>query len=131
MRAYWYDRRVRALAWQALALGGAAALGFYLIANLIGNLERQGIASGFGFLDTTAGFGITMSLIEYSEQSSYARAFVVGLLNTILVSVLGIVAATVLGFAIGLARLSSNWLVARLAETYVETIRNIPLLLQI
>ncbi len=131
MRAYWYDRRVRAVAWQALALGGALALGAYLAANLIANLERQGIASGFGFLDTTAGFGITMSLVEYSEQSSYGRAFVVGLLNTILVSVLGIACATALGFAAGLARLSSNWLVARLAAVYVETIRNIPLLLQI
>ncbi len=131
MRAYWYDRRVRALAWQALAIGGALALCAYLTVNLTGNLERLGITSGFGFLDTTAGFGITMSLIEYSEQSSYARAFVVGLLNTILVSVLGIVAATVLGSAVGLARLSSNWLVARLAAAYVETIRNIPLLLQI
>ncbi len=131
MRVYWYDRRVRALVWQALALGGALALGAYLIDNLTGNLERQGIASGLGFLDTSAGFGITMSLIEYSEQSSYARAFLVGLLNTILVSVLGIACATVLGFAVGLGRLSSNWLVARLAQVYVETIRNIPLLLQI
>ena len=131
MRAYWYQRRIRGLAWQALAIGGALSLGVYLITNLIGNLEHQGIASGFGFLDTSAGFGITMSLIEYSEQSSYARAFVVGLLNTILVSVLGVACATVLGFALGLGRLSSNWLVARLAQVYVETIRNIPLLLQI
>ncbi len=131
MRAYWYHRRVRALAWQTLALGGALALGAYLFDNLTGNLERQGIASGLGFLDTSAGFGITMSLIEYSEQSSYGRAFVVGLLNTILVSVLGIACATVLGFSIGLGRLSSNWLVARLAQVYIETIRNIPLLLQI
>ncbi len=131
MRSTWSDRRVRGLAWQALALGGALAGGAYLISNLTGNLERQGIASGFAFLDTTSGFGITMSLIGYSEQSSYATAFVVGLLNTILVSVLGIACATVLGFAVGLARLSSNWLVARLAEIYVETARNIPLLLQI
>ena len=131
MHAYWYQRRFRALAWQVLAIGGTLALGAYLIGNLIDNLERQGITSGFGFLDTASGFGVTMSLIAYSEQSSYARAFVVGLLNTILVSVLGIVCSTVLGFAIGLGRLSSNWLVARLAQVYVETIRNIPLLLQI
>ena len=131
MRGYWYHRRIRGLAWQALAIGGALSLGVYLITNLIGNLEHQGIASGFDFLDTAAGFGITMSLIEYSEQSSYARAFVVGLLNTILVSVLGVACATVLGFAVGLGRLSSNWLVARLSQVYVETIRNIPLLLQI
>jgi general L-amino acid transport system permease protein len=131
VRGYWYHRRIRGLAWQALAIGGALSLGVYLITNLIGNLEHQGIASGFDFLDTAAGFGITMSLIEYSEQSSYARAFVVGLLNTILVSVLGVACATVLGFAVGLGRLSSNWLVARLSQVYVETIRNIPLLLQI
>ena len=131
MGAIWYRRRVRALVCQVLALGGALALGVYLFGNLTGNLERQGIASGLGFLDTSAGFGITMSLIEYSEQSSYARAFVVGLLNTILVSVLGVACATVLGFAVGLGRLSSNWLVARLAQVYIETIRNIPLLLQI
>ncbi len=131
MRAYLYDRRIRAVAWQAVALGGALALCAYLFLNLIGNLERLGIASGFGFLDSTAGFGITMSLIEYSEQSSYGRAFLVGLLNTVLVAVLGVVFATVLGFTVGLARLSSNWLVVRLAAAYVETIRNIPLLLQI
>ena len=131
MLATWHHRRTRAFAWQALAIVGALALGAYLITNLIGNLERLGIASGFGFLETTAGFGITMSLVEYSEQSSYGRAFVVGLLNTVLISVLGIVLATALGFTIGVARLSSNWLVARLATAYVETIRNIPLLLQI
>ncbi len=131
MPRLWYDRRVRAAAWQALALGGALGLGLFLLLNLLDNLERLGIASGFGFLDSTAGFGITMSLIDYSETSSYGRAFLVGLLNTLLVSALGIVVATVIGFAIGIGRLSRNWLIARLATVYIETLRNVPLLLQI
>ena len=124
-------RRVRDLAWQAAALAGAGAILGFLFINLVDNLARLGIASGFGFLDATAGFGIVMTLIEYSEQSSYGRAFVVGLLNTLLVSALGIVCATAIGFVVGIARLSRNWLVARLATIYVETIRNVPLLLQI
>ncbi|MDH5356691.1 MAG: amino acid ABC transporter permease, partial [Gammaproteobacteria bacterium] len=90
-----------------------------------------GIATGFGFLETTAGFGIITHLIEYTEASSYGRAFVVGLLNTLLVAFAGIVAATIIGVIIGIARLSSNWLIARLAMVYIEIFRNIPLLLQI
>jgi general L-amino acid transport system permease protein len=99
--------------------------------NTATNLQRQGIASGFGFLSTTAGFDMTMSLIPYSEESSYGMAFLAAVANTLLVSLLGVILATILGFGIGVARLSSNWLVARIAETYIEIIRNIPLLLQI
>ena len=117
--------------WQILAVAGVVLLSWFLLGNLFDNLARRGIVSGFGFLDSTAGFGITMSLIPYSEASSYGRAFMVGLLNTLLVSALGILCATVLGFGIGIARLSGNWLVARLATIYIETLRNIPLLLQI
>ena len=131
MGRVWSDRVFRGYAWQGLALLIAGALAVYLGLNLVDNLAKRGITSGFGFLDDTAGFGVTTSLIPYSEQSSYARAFVVGLLNTLLVSALGIVAATVIGFAVGLARLSPNWLLARLATGYVEIVRNIPLLLQI
>ncbi len=131
MRQIWYDRRVRSVLWQILAVAGVVLLSGFLLGNLFDNLARRGIASGFGFLDSTAGFGITMSLIPYSEASSYGRAFMVGLLNTLLVSALGIVCATVLGFAVGIARLSGNWLVAKLAAIYIETLRNIPLLLQI
>ncbi len=127
----WYDRRTRAVLWQALAICAVLALGWFLFSNLFDNMARRGIASGFGFLDDTAGFGITMSLIPYSEVSSYGRAFLVGLLNTLLVSALGVAVATVIGFAIGIGRLSGNWLIARLATVYVETLRNIPLLLQI
>jgi general L-amino acid transport system permease protein len=104
----------------------------FAVWNAIDNLARAKIASGFGFWNTTAGFDINQTLIPYSAQySTYGRAFWVGLLNTLLVSVLGILIATVLGFAIGIARLSRNWLVARLAGFYVESIRNVPLLLQL
>ncbi|MDX1473250.1 MAG: amino acid ABC transporter permease [Reinekea sp.] len=95
------------------------------------NLEAQGIASGFGFLSTNTGFAIAESLIEYDESSTYLQSFFVGLSNTILVSVIGIFFATILGFIMGIARLSKNWLVSRLAAIYVDTLRNIPLLLQI
>ena len=131
MPQVWYDRRYRAVLWQILAVAGGVLLSWFLLGNLFDNLARRGIVSGFGFLNSTAVFGITMSLIPYSEASSYGRAFMVGLLNTLLVSALGILCATVLGFGIGIARLSGNWLVARLATIYIETLRNIPLLLQI
>jgi general L-amino acid transport system permease protein len=127
----WTDRRIRGIAAQALVVAVVALVGWYLVDNLIDNLTRRRIASGFGFLDSTAGFGIAVSLIHYTEQSSYGRAFVVGLLNTLLVSVLAIALATILGFVIGVARLSTNWLIARLATVYVETVRNLPLLLQV
>ena len=96
------------------------------------NLARANIASGFGFWNNTAGFDISQTLIAYSPSvSTFGRAFWVGLLNTLLVAGIGIVLATVLGFTVGIARLSRNWLVARLAGGYVELIRNIPLLLQL
>lgn len=126
-----YDPRVRAIFFQVLALGLVILGGAYLVNNTLSNLARQGIASGFGFLDTTAGFSISMSLIPYSEESTYGRVFLVGFLNTILVSVIGVILATVLGFIVGVARLSRNWLVAKMAAAYIETLRNIPLLLQL
>jgi general L-amino acid transport system permease protein len=127
----WNDPRVRAIVYQVLTLVGVILFCAYIVNNTLVNLERQGIASGFGFLDKPAGFGIPQALVDYTERSPNARVFWVGLLNTILVASIGIVLATILGFVIGLARLSSNWLVARLATVYVELIRNIPLLLQI
>ena len=129
--APWRDPRVRALVYQALTLIVVVLLVAYFVDNTLTNLRSQGIAAGFGFLDRTAGFDISFSLIDYSAVSTYGRAFWVGLLNTLLVSALGVVLATILGFIIGLARLSTNWLVARLAMVYVETVRNIPLLLQL
>src|SRR5918995_3180651 len=129
--ALWRDPRVRAIAYQVLTLLGVVLFFGYIVHNTIENLDRQGIASGFGFLNKPAGFGIPQTLIDYNELSPNSRVFWVGLLNTILVAAIGIALATVLGFAIGLARLSSNWLVARLATVYIEIIRNVPLLLQI
>ena len=112
-------------------LGALVLAMVWLVANVQSNLERQNINSGFGFLSERAGFGINQTLIDYSEDSSFARVLTVGLLNTLLVSVLGIALATVLGFVLGVARLSSNWLVNKTAMVYVEIFRNVPLLLQI
>jgi general L-amino acid transport system permease protein len=127
-----YANRIRNVALQAsliLVIGGLAAAAIY---NAAQNLAHANIAHGFGFWNNTAGFDISQTLIDYSSSTStFGRAFWVGLLNTLLVSGLGIVFATILGFIIGLARLSQNWLVARLAGGYVELIRNVPLLLQI
>jgi len=127
----WNDPFYRALFFQALVLVGVVLLGISLVNNTLANLERQGIASGFDFLSKTAGFSIGESLIRYSEEDTYGRTYLVGLLNTLLVSGVGIVLATILGFIIGILRLSSNWLVGRLATVYVEILRNIPLLLQL
>ena len=109
-----------------------AGLAYGAHVNAAQNLARAHIASGFGFWNNTAGFDISQTLIAYSASTStFGRAFWVGLLNTLLVAAIGIVLATVLGFIVGIARLSRNWLVARLAGGYVELIRNVPLLLQL
>jgi general L-amino acid transport system permease protein len=127
-----YNRpKVRALFYQLLLFALALWLGYEFILNAKANLAAQRITSGFGFLDQTAGFSVNQSLIPYNESDTYGRVFLVGLLNTLLVAGLGIVLATILGFVIGIARLSPNWLVARLAGAYVELIRNLPLLFQI
>jgi general L-amino acid transport system permease protein len=125
-------RRLRNIALQLVLLAAVGALGAAAAINAANNLAAAHIASGFKFWNNTAGFDISQTLIAYSPSTStFGRAFWVGLLNTLLVASLGIVLATVLGFLIGIARLSSNWLLARLAGGYVELIRNIPLLLQI
>ncbi len=129
--AWWYDERKRAVVLQILVFGGVVLLFAFFIYNAVVNLAQRGIASGFDFLSSTAGFGISFTLIPYQESDTHGYAFLVGLLNTILVSVLGVIAATILGFAMGVLRLSKNWLVNKLAYTYVEVMRNIPLLLQI
>lgn len=112
----------------------AAALiwiGYEIVANARANLAAQRIASGFGFLGNTAGFAVSQALIPYVENDSYLRVFIVGLLNTLAVSIVGIVFATILGFLIGLGRMSPNWLVSKLCGAYVEIVRNLPLLFQI
>ncbi len=130
--AFYNDPKVRSFAYQ-IALGMLVAVLVYgAVTNAIEHLERAHIASGFGFWDQAAGFDISQTLIFYSSQvSTYGRAFWVGLLNTLLVAGIGIVLATVLGFVVGISRLSKNWLLAKTAGGYVEIIRNIPLLLQL
>jgi len=130
-RSIWTNRRVRGWIYQALVAAGVVALAWYLIGNALDNLALRGINSGFGFLEREAGFEIGEGLIAYTPADSYGRALTVGLLNTLLVSLLGIALATLLGTLIGIARLSSNWLVARLASGYVEALRNVPLILQL
>jgi general L-amino acid transport system permease protein len=127
----WNDPKARALVFQILVSLVVAFTLYYLVRNTLHNMESRGISTGFGFLSSEAGFGITQTLIPYDESSSYGRTFLVGLLNTVLVSVLGIFCATILGFLMGIARLSSNWLVNKVATAYIEIFRNIPLLLQI
>ena len=126
-----YNPTFRSVVFQVLAVGALAALIYTIINNTLTNLDARGIATGFDFLSQEAGFGIGLTLIEYDETFSYGRTFFVGLLNTALVSILGIILATVIGFSMGIARLSSNWLVSRFAAVYIEIFRNIPLLLQI
>ncbi|MDP3846859.1 MAG: amino acid ABC transporter permease [Pseudomonas sp.] len=127
----WTDPQVRAWLFQILTVIAVVAFGWYLFNNTQQNLAARGIISGFDFLNNSAGFGIAQHLISYTESDTYARVFVIGLFNTLLVSVIGIVCATILGFIIGIARLSSNWLISTLATVYIETFRNIPPLLQI
>jgi general L-amino acid transport system permease protein len=126
-----YNPKVRGIAYQAVLCAVIVFLAWSAVQNAAENLERARIASGFGFWDNTAGFDISQTLIGYSATSTYGRAFWVGLLNTLLIAALGIVLATIVGFMIGIGRLSKNWLVARMAGFYVETIRNVPLLLQL
>jgi general L-amino acid transport system permease protein len=108
-----------------------AWISYDIIANVRSNLESQRIAAGFGFLTNNAGFDVNQSLIPYSGSDSYARVFFVGLLNTLLVAVIGIFFATVIGFLVALGRLSPNWLLSRICGGYVELLRNLPLLFQI
>ena len=122
---------VRAWLFQILAILAVLAVAIYLIHNTITNLSNRGITSGFAFLDRSAGFGIVQHLIDYEEGDTYGRVFLVGLLNTLLVSALCILFASVLGFFLGLARLSENWLLRKISTIYIETFRNIPPLLQI
>ena len=131
MASVYHDPRYRALFYQAVLLAVVAWGGYSIFSNTTDNLARQGIASGFGFMSQPSGFGIVSHLIPYDEDSSYGSVFLVGLLNTLLLATLGIVLSTIMGLVIGVARLSRNWLVSRLAAVYVETFRNIPLLLQI
>ena len=125
------DPRVRAWLFQIITVVAVVAMGWYLFDNTQTNLQHRGITSGFDFLERSAGFGIAQHLISYTEADSYARVFVIGLLNTLLVTFIGVILATLLGFIIGVARMSPNWIISKLATVYVEVFRNIPPLLQI
>ena len=127
----WNDPRWRALFFQTVLVLVAGVLVYDLALNTARNLANRNIASGWDFLTRNSGFDVVFSLIDYSSESNYGRALLVGFLNTLLVSAMGIVLATVLGFAVGVMRLSRNWLAARAASIFVEFLRNTPLLLQL
>jgi general L-amino acid transport system permease protein len=124
--------RARALAYQGVAAGAIALCAWYIIFNTVENLQARGITSGFEFLFREAGFEISeTTFLSYNAANTYLRALAVGVLNTFRVALIGIACATLLGTVIGLARLSRNWLAAKLTAAYVETIRNVPLLVQL
>lgn len=116
---------------QILFVAVVVWIGYEIVENARANLQAQRIASGFGFMSNTASFAVSQALIPFTESDTYARVFLVGLLNTLLVSIVGIVIATVIGVGVALGRLSPNWLLARISGGYVEVIRNLPLLFQI
>jgi general L-amino acid transport system permease protein len=129
--SFWYDPGKRSILYQVVTLCMVGLLAYYLISNTLANLERQSIATGFGFIQREASFEIGEALIPYSAADSYGRALVVGTLNTLLVSFIGIILTVILGTLIGVARLSSNWLVSKLAAIYTELFQDIPVLLQL
>lgn len=131
IRLSWQDPALRAIVYQVIVVGAVGLVAWYLVANTLHNLAARNIATGFGFLSKEAGFAIGESMIAYSPSDTYGRAIMVGLVNTLRVSVIALVLATILGVVIGIARLSTNWLIARCASAYVEFVRNIPLLLQL
>ena len=126
-----FNKNVQGIFYQAITLIMVILGIYYIVQNTAQNMVARGLASGFNFLGVESQFDIQMTLIEYSPTSTYFDAFIVGLLNTLLVAGIGILFATIIGFAVGIMRLSSNWLIAKIAESYIEIIRNIPLLLQI
>ncbi len=124
-----YDLRVRAVLYQVVAVALVLGVGFYLFGTVSRKLAEQNIATGFAFLSRPAGFAISQSFIPYDSSDTYARAILVGLLNTIWVSVFAVILSTVFGLVVGIARLSRNPLLSFLALVYVEALRNVPLLL--
>jgi general L-amino acid transport system permease protein len=125
------DPQVRGIFYQAVTIIILAVLVYWIADNTVENLRRANIASGYGFLNSRAGFDVGQSLIAFTSDSSYGRALVVGFVNTLLVAITGIVTATIIGFLVGIGRLSHNWIIAKLSLTYVEVFRNIPPLLVI
>ncbi|MEH6628087.1 MAG: amino acid ABC transporter permease [Motiliproteus sp.] len=128
---FWNDPDKRAIIFQVLIVALIVSFVAHIVGNALTNLETRGITTGFGFLNQSAGFDILQTLVPYDATYTFGRTFIVGLLNTLLVAFLGVILATALGFILGVARLSNNWLISKVAMCYVETFRNIPLLLQI
>jgi general L-amino acid transport system permease protein len=129
--AFWNDPKMRAILYQIAAIGMVGLLGYYLFTNTVANLHRQSIATGFKFLGKEASFEIGESLIPYSAADTYLKALLVGVLNTIKVAFVGIVLTVILGTFLGIARLSTNWLVSKIAAVYIEVMQDIPILLQL
>jgi len=130
-RLSWNDPDVRSVVYQVVAVSLIVFIGWFLVSNTLHNLSVRNISTGFQFLTREAGFAIGESPIAYGPENTYARAIMVGLLNTLRIAVIGIILATILGTIVGIARLSKNWLVAKISMIYVEVIRNVPLLLQL
>ncbi len=127
----WNDPKYRALFVQIVLIIGLVFFLFTIVQNTLENMSARGISTGFAFMSEKSGFDILMTLIPFDSDSTYGRTFIVGILNTLLITGLGIIFATILGFIIGVARLSNNWLISKIATVYIEIFRNIPLLLQI
>ncbi|MGB5918217.1 MULTISPECIES: amino acid ABC transporter permease [unclassified Arcobacter] len=129
--AFYNNPKIRAIIYQILALAAIFLFTYYVLHNMFVNIEKRGINTGFDFLGNEAGFGIISTLIPYTESDTYARVFVIGILNTLLVSGIGIFFSTIIGLLVGIGRLSKNFMISKLCLVYVETFRNIPILLQI
>ncbi|WP_322886785.1 amino acid ABC transporter permease [Sinorhizobium medicae] len=125
------DPQVRGIFYQAITIIILAALIYWIVDNTVDNLRRANIASGYDFLRSRAGFDVGQSLISFTSDSTYGRALLVGFINTLLVAITGIIIATIIGFLVGIGRLSHNWIIAKLSLAYVEVFRNIPPLLVI
>jgi len=129
--AFYNNPDNRAIIYQVIALMAIGIFSYYILNNMFANIEKRGITTGFDFLGSEAGFGIISHLIPYTESDTYGRVFVIGILNTLLVSAIAIFFATIIGLLVGVGRLSKNFMVSKLSLIYVETFRNIPILLQI
>jgi len=127
----WNNPRTRSILTQVIVIAAFVLVIWWIVGNTSDNLQRQSIASGFGFLDARAGFDVAQALIPYNSNSVYWTAFIVGFLNTLLVAVTGVITASVIGFLVGVGRLSGNWLIRQICLVYVELFRNIPPLLVI
>src|SRR5262249_40478983 len=129
IRAALRDRDVRQTIGQVAVLLVLGLFVYFFAVNAIANMARLGMQTGFGFLNSVAGFDVTLKLVDYGQGSSYGRLLLVAVLNSLLAAACAVVLATILGFALGIARLSSNWLLSTVTGAYIELVRNVPLLL--